>query len=65
MKSPETKAININAGVCPTCNERTHFMPTFKKHVFRCEICLNKVKQQMNGKIIYKEIPIPQILLDL
>jgi len=35
-----------------------------RKHIFRCEICLNKVKQQMNGKVIYKEIPIPQILLD-
>jgi hypothetical protein len=55
--------LHINAGECPTCHQETHFTPTFKKHVYRCEICLNKVKQQINGKIIYKEIPIPEIFI--
>ena len=55
--------IHINAGECPTCHQHTHFSPTFTKHVYRCEICLNKVKQQINGKIIYKEIPLPGILV--
>ena len=63
VKRMKLDELHINAGECPTCHQETHFTPTFKKHVYRCEICLNKVKQQINGKIIYKEIPIPEIFI--
>jgi hypothetical protein len=51
MKLEDIKA---NVGVCPECNHFSSFMETKKKNIYTCHICLKKVEQYINGKVIYK-----------
>lgn len=58
MKFDDIKA---NVGICPECNHFSSFVETKKKNIYTCHICLKKVEQYVNGKIIYKTITIPGI----
>jgi hypothetical protein len=54
----------INLGQCPLCKEHTHFNPTKKAQYFTCAICEELVEQKINGKVLYKEVTLPGIVID-
>lgn len=53
--------VKVNVGVCPICKNFSSFMTTKKHNIFTCHICLKKVEQYVNGKVIYKVITVPGI----
>ena len=55
--------INVNVGICPECQNFSSFRETKKMHIFSCAICLKKVEQYVNGKIIYKTIIVPGVVI--
>ncbi len=54
---------SINLGQCPLCKEHTHFNPTKKDKYFSCSICEDLVEQKINGKVFYKEVDIPGLII--
>jgi len=53
--------IKVNVGICPECKNFSSFIDTPKKQIFVCHICNQKVKQHVNGKVLYKSIEVPGI----
>jgi hypothetical protein len=48
-------------GKCPECEGLAVFIPTRIKHIFKCDICLENVRQHVNGKVSWfklSEIPL-------
>ena len=55
--------VNVNVGVCPECQSFSSFKETRKINIYQCAICQKKVEQYVNGKIIYKTIVIPGVVI--
>lgn len=52
---------DMAVGKCPECEGLAVFIPTRKKNIFKCDMCLENVRQHVNGKVSWfklSEIPI-------
>ena len=54
----------LNMGICPNCSEHTHFNRTYRRHIFTCSICQHAAEQKINGKVLYKEVTLPGVIVD-
>jgi len=52
---------DMAVGKCPECSEPAVFLPTRKKDVFVCDVCLEQVKQHVNGKISWFKLSDPPL----
>ena len=53
----------LNLGSCTKCKEHTHFNYTKKDKYFSCSICEGLFEQKINGKVLYKEVDIPGLII--
>jgi len=51
---------NFNLGICPKCNEYTHFhilkRISQSSNIMLCELCKKEVMQYINGSVKYESV---------
>ena len=48
-----SKLDELALGKCPHCETVTTFIPTKKLNIYICDYCESKVRQHVNGKVIF------------
>lgn len=51
----------INYGVCPHCEEKTHMQETGTKDIFECTFCGGETQIYVNGSVKFIKLTVPVI----